>query len=50
MANIKDKEEDPFTRRKCMPRLVTFVSCEKERVNNATKRMVNIKRGSIMPQ
>ena len=26
MANIKDKEEDPFTRRKCMPRLVTFVS------------------------
>ncbi|XP_019849879.1 PREDICTED: RNA polymerase-associated protein RTF1 homolog [Amphimedon queenslandica] len=24
MANIKDKEEDPFTRRKCMPRLVTF--------------------------
>ena len=26
MANIRDKEEDPFTRRKCMPRLVTFVS------------------------
>ena len=26
MASIKEKEEDPFTRRKCMPRLVTFVS------------------------
>jgi RNA polymerase-associated protein RTF1 len=25
MATIRDKEEDPFTRRKCMPRLVTFV-------------------------
>jgi hypothetical protein len=24
MATIRDKEEDPFTRRKCMPRLVTF--------------------------